>query len=48
MGSRLRFAIQMNATLDDLRHLQYATHPELATKPSNNMYVFAARDAHTR
>lgn len=42
----LSFAIQMGATANDLMHLQYATHPELAAKPSDNMYVFAARNAH--
>lgn len=44
----LSFAIQMRATLDDVLHLQYATHPELAAKPSDNMYVFAALDAQVR
>ena len=41
----ISFAIQMGATLDDLLNYQYATHPELAAKPSDNMYVFAAKDA---
>ena len=38
-------AIQMGATLEDLLSYQYATHPELAAKPSENTYVFAAKDA---
>lgn len=41
----ISFAIQMGATCDDLLNYQYATHPELAAKPSDNMYVFAAKDA---
>lgn len=41
----LSLAIQKRTTLDDLLVLQYATHPELAAKPSDNMYVFAAQDA---
>ncbi|MBW2094017.1 MAG: FAD-dependent oxidoreductase [Deltaproteobacteria bacterium] len=41
----ISFAIQMKATLEDLLTCQYATHPELAAKPSDNTYVFAARDA---
>jgi len=41
----ISFAIQMGATLEDLVSYQYATHPELAAKPSDNTYVFAARDA---
>ena len=41
----ISFAIQMGATMDDLLNYQYATHPELAAKPSDNMYVFAAKDA---
>jgi len=41
----ISFAIQMGATLEDLLSYQYATHPELAAKPSDNTYVFAARDA---
>jgi NADH oxidase (H2O2-forming) len=32
-------------SLDDLIDYQYATHPELAAKPSHNMYVFAAMEA---
>lgn len=44
----ISFAIQMRATVDDLRNLQYATHPELAAKPSDNMYVFAAQAARKR
>ncbi len=38
-------AIQMGATIDDLVRYQYATHPELAAKPSHNTFVFACRDA---
>jgi NADH oxidase (H2O2-forming) len=41
----ISLAIQMGATLEDLLHYQYATHPELAAKPSDNTYVFAAREA---
>jgi NADH dehydrogenase len=41
----LSFAIQMGATWEDLMAYQYATHPELAAKPSDNSYVFAAQDA---
>ena len=41
----MSFAIQMKATLDDLLIHQYATHPELAAKPSDNTCVFAAEDA---
>ena len=41
----ISFAIQMGATIDDLLRYQYATHPELAAKPSDNTYVFAAKDA---
>jgi NADH oxidase (H2O2-forming) len=41
----ISFAVQMGATMDDLLNYQYATHPELAAKPSDNMYVFAAKDA---
>ena len=39
------FAIQMGATMDDLMDYQYATHPELAAKPSDNIYVFATKNA---
>jgi len=42
----ISFAIQMQTTLEDLLSYQYATHPELAAKPSDNTYVFAAQDAH--
>jgi NADH oxidase (H2O2-forming) len=38
-------AIQMGASLNDLINLQYATHPELAAKPSDNTVLFAAKDA---
>jgi len=41
----ISLAIQMGATREDLLSYQYATHPELAAKPSDNTYVFAARDA---
>jgi NADH oxidase (H2O2-forming) len=41
----ISFAIQMKAVLEDLLTFQYATHPELAAKPSDNTYVFAAKDA---
>ena len=41
----ISLAIQMGATQEDLLSYQYATHPELAAKPSDNTYVFAARDA---
>jgi NADH oxidase (H2O2-forming) len=42
----ISFAIQMGATMDNLLGYQYATHPELAAKPSDNTYVFAAQNAH--
>ena len=41
----ISFAIQMGATIDDILIYQYATHPELAAKPSDNTYMFAAQDA---
>ncbi|NCC52470.1 MAG: NADH oxidase [Spartobacteria bacterium] len=41
----ISLAIQMGATVDDLVNYQYATHPELAAKPSDNTVVFACRDA---
>jgi NADH dehydrogenase len=41
----ISFAIQMGATIKDMLRHQYATHPELTAKSSDNMYVFAARDA---
>ncbi len=41
----LSLAIQKETTRDDLLVYQYNTHPELAAKPSDNMFVFAARDA---
>lgn len=44
----IAFAIHMGATLDNLMWYQYATHPELAAKPSDNTYVFAARDARSK
>ncbi len=44
----MSFAIQMGATIDDILIYQYATHPELAAKPSDNTYMFAAQDALTK
>ncbi len=41
----ISFAIQMGATIEDILRYQYATHPELAAKPSDNTYLFAAQDA---
>ncbi len=41
----ISFAIQMGATIEDILIYQYATHPELAAKPSDNTYLFAAQDA---
>jgi NADPH-dependent 2,4-dienoyl-CoA reductase/sulfur reductase-like enzyme len=41
----LSLAIKMGAAAQDLLTYQYATHPELAAKPSDNTYLFAARDA---
>ncbi len=41
----ISLAIQMGAAANDLLTYQYCTHPELAAKPSDNSYVFAARDA---
>ena len=41
----ISFAIQMGATMDNLMDYQYATHPELAAKPSDNTYVFATKTA---
>ncbi|MBU0678704.1 MAG: FAD-dependent oxidoreductase [Verrucomicrobia bacterium] len=41
----LSLAIQKGVTIDDLLIHQYATHPELAAKPSDNAFVFATRDA---
>ena len=41
----ISFACQMRATIDDLLGYQYATHPELAAKPSDNAFAFAAKDA---
>ena len=31
--------------MEDLMAYQYATHPELAAKPSDNLYFFATSDA---
>ncbi len=44
----ISFAIQMSATIEDILVYQYATHPELAAKPSDNTYLFAAQDALTK
>lgn len=44
----ISFAVQKKATVDDLLLLQYATHPEQAAKPSDNSYVFAAKQAAAR
>jgi NADH dehydrogenase len=41
----ISMAIQMKVTAYDLAEYQYATQPELAAKPSDNSYVFAAEDA---
>jgi NADH dehydrogenase len=41
----ISFAIQMGATIENILTYQYATHPELAAKPSDNTYVFAAKSA---
>ncbi|MBW2119726.1 MAG: hypothetical protein JRH09_17650 [Deltaproteobacteria bacterium] len=41
----LSLAIQMKTTINDLLVHQYATHPELAAKPSDNLFVFAAEEA---
>ena len=41
----LSLAIQMRASIHDIAGYQYATHPELAAKPSDNAFAFAARDA---
>ncbi|MGC8767724.1 NAD(P)/FAD-dependent oxidoreductase [Calditerrivibrio sp.] len=41
----ISFAIQMGATIEDILNYQYCTHPELAAKPSDNTYMFAAKDA---
>ena len=38
-------AIQMGSTMDNILTYQYCTHPELAAKPSDNSYTFAASDA---
>ena len=44
----ISLAIQKGATLEDLLCYQYATHPELAAKPSDNTYLFAAQDAESK
>lgn len=41
----LSLAIQKQSVLEDFLLHQYATHPELAAKPSDNMWLFAAKDA---
>ncbi|MCD6152999.1 MAG: FAD-dependent oxidoreductase [Syntrophobacterales bacterium] len=41
----ISLAIQMGTTMKNLSDYQYATHPELAAKPSDNTYTFAAREA---
>jgi len=41
----ISLAIQMGITVDELVRYQYATHPELAAKPSHNIFVFACMDA---
>ncbi len=44
----ISFAIQMGSTWEDLLDYQYATHPELAAKPSDNFIVFAVNNAISR
>jgi NADH oxidase (H2O2-forming) len=44
----ISLAIKMGATMDDISEFQYCTHPELAAKPSDNAFTFAARDAMSR
>lgn len=44
----ISLAIQMGATVEDISAFQYCTHPELAAKPSDNSFTFAARDAMAR
>jgi NADH oxidase (H2O2-forming) len=44
----LSLAISKRLTAGDLAALQYATHPELAPKPSDNLIVMAAMDALTK
>lgn len=41
----ISLAIQKGATIADIAQYQYSTHPELAAKPSDNFFVFAALDA---
>jgi NADH dehydrogenase len=41
----ISFAIQMEASIEQLMKLQYATHPELAAKPSDNTVLFACKHA---
>jgi len=42
----LALAIDKRLTAADLRRLQYATHPELAPRPSDNLVVMAAEAIH--
>jgi len=44
----ISFAISMGATIEDVMEYQYATHPELDAKPSDNAFVFAAMDAYSK
>ena len=44
----ISFAIQMGATMDDLMDYLYATHPELAAKPNDNIHVFTKKNALTK
>ena len=44
----ISLGVQMGAAIDDLLTYQYCTHPELAAKPSDNSYAFAARDARSK
>ncbi len=41
----LSMAIQMGATMEQVMNYQYAAHPDMAARPSDNMFVFAAQDA---
>ena len=41
----ISFAIQMKAKINDILSYQYSTHPKLAAKPSDNIFVNAAKDA---
>ena len=44
----ISLAIKMGAAMEDISEFQYCTHPELAAKPSDNSFAFAARDAMAR